>query len=102
MLYVGFNFALTPVFRTVTTGKLSGVAAATSIVFINTMAHFVGPGLPPVPGKIKDATDSYHYGLLIVAIALVIGGAILVSRPTRVIPQNIKTMLPAVHNEGDW
>lgn len=92
VLCVGFNFALTPVFWAVTTEKLAGVAAAASIAFINTIANFVGLGLPPVLGKIKDATDSYHYGLLIVAIALIIGGVvgILVSRPARNIPQGIK------------
>lgn len=92
VLCVGFNFALTPVFWAVTTEKLAGVAAAASIAFINTIANFVGLGLPPVLGKIKDATNSYHYGLLIVAIALVIGGVvgILVSRPVRDIPQDIK------------
>ncbi|ARU92735.1 MFS transporter [Tatumella citrea] len=92
VLCVGFNFALTPVFWAVTTEKLAGVAAAASIAFINTIANFVGLGLPPVLGKIKDATNSYHYGLLIVDIALVIGGVvgILVSRPVRDIPQDIK------------
>ena len=54
----------------------AGVAAAASIAFINTIANFVGLGLPPVLGKIKDVTHSYHYGLLIVAIALVLGGII--------------------------
>ncbi|MFA1645675.1 MAG: MFS transporter, partial [Enterobacteriaceae bacterium] len=51
--------------------------------FINTIANFVGLGLPPVLGKIKDLTNSYHYGLLIVAIALILGGiiGIAVSRP---------------------
>lgn len=73
VLTVGFNFALTPVFWAVTTEKLAGVAAAASIAFINTIANFVGLGLPPVLGKIKDVTHSYHYGLLIVAIALVLG-----------------------------
>lgn len=76
VLTVGFNFALTPVFWAVTTEKLAGVAAAASIAFINTIANFVGLGLPPVLGKIKDVTHSYHYGLLIVAIALVLGGII--------------------------
>ena len=76
VLTVGFNFALTPVFCAVTTEKLAGVAAAASIAFINTIANFVGLGLPPVLGKIKDVTHSYHYGLLIVAIALVLGGII--------------------------
>ena len=76
VLTVGFNFALTPVFWAVTTEKLAGVAAAASFAFINTIANFVGLGLPPVLGKIKDVTHSYHYGLLIVAIALVLGGII--------------------------
>lgn len=84
VLTVGFNFALTPIFWAVTTEKLAGVAAAASIAFINTVANFVGLGLPPVLGKIKDMTNSYHYGLLIVAVALIIGGVvgILVSRPS--------------------
>ncbi|WP_110877466.1 MFS transporter [Franconibacter helveticus] len=85
VLTVGFNFALTPIFWAVTTEKLAGVAAAASIAFINTVANFVGLGLPPILGKIKDMTNSYHYGLLIVAVALIIGGVIgiLVSRPPR-------------------
>ncbi|GLR07491.1 MFS transporter [Mixta theicola] len=85
VLTVGFNFALTPIFWAVTTEKLAGVAAAASIAFINTVANFVGLGLPPILGKIKDMTNSYHYGLLIVAVALILGGVIgvLVSRPAR-------------------
>ncbi|WP_158782430.1 MFS transporter [Pantoea sp. BAV 3049] len=85
VLTVGFNFALTPVFWAVTTEKLAGVAAAASIAFINTVANFVGLGLPPVLGKIKDMTNSYHSGLLIVAVALIAGGiiGILISRPPR-------------------
>ncbi|MGX6476994.1 MFS transporter [Klebsiella grimontii] len=54
VLTVGFNFALTPVFWAVTTEKLAGVAAAASIAFINTIANFVGLGLPPVLGKIDQ------------------------------------------------
>ncbi|MGB9095380.1 MFS transporter [Erwinia sp.] len=85
VLTVGFNFALTPIFWAVTTEKLAGVAAAASIAFINTVANFVGLGLPPILGKIKDMTNSYHYGLLIVAVALILGGVIgiLISRPSR-------------------
>ncbi|MEH5879761.1 MFS transporter [Klebsiella variicola] len=82
VLTVGFNFALTPVFWAVTTEKLAGVAAAASIAFINTIANIVGLGLPPLLGKIKDLTNSYHSGLLIVAVALALGGiiGIIVSR----------------------
>lgn len=99
VLCVGSNFALTPVFWAVTTEKLAGVTAAASIAFINTVANFVGLGLPPVLGKIKDATDSYHLGLLIVAIALIIGGliGIWVSRPTRVQHSSIKNSLTRDH-----
>ncbi len=83
VLTVGFNFALTPIFWAVTTEKLAGVAAAASIAFINTVANFVGLGLPPVLGKLKDMTHSYHSGLLVVAVALIVGGVIgiIVSRP---------------------
>lgn len=85
VMTIGFNFALTPIFWAVTTEKLAGVAAAASIAFINTVANFVGLGLPPILGKIKDVTHSYHYGLLIVALALIIGGVlgIIVSRPKK-------------------
>ncbi|NDL64705.1 MFS transporter [Acerihabitans arboris] len=76
VLTVGFNFALTPIFWAVTTEKLTGVAAAASIAFINAIANFAGLGLPPLLGKIKDMTNSYHYGLLIIAVALVIGGVV--------------------------
>ena len=88
VLTVGFNFALTPVFWAVTTQRIAGVAAAASIAFINTVANFVGLGLPPVLGKIKDITNSYHNGLLIVASALIVGGiiGIVVSRPDRRVP----------------
>lgn len=85
ILTVGLNFALTPVFWAVTTEKLAGVAAAASIAFINTIANFVGLGLPPVLGRIKDLTNSYHSGLMIVAAALVLGGilGVIVARPGR-------------------
>lgn len=83
VLTVGFNFALTPIFWAVTTEKLAGVAAAASIAFINTVANFVGLGLPPLLGKLKDMTHSYHSGLLVVSVALIAGGVIgiIVSRP---------------------
>ena len=96
VLTVGFNFALTPIFWAVTTEKLAGVAAAASIAFINTIANFVGLGLPPILGKIKDMTNSYHYGLLIVAVALILGGVIgiIVSRPSRDTLKSIPNQMP--------
>lgn len=38
------------------------------------MANIAGLGFPPIMDRIKDATHSYHDGLLIVAGALVLGG----------------------------
>lgn len=86
VLTVGCNFALAPIFWAVTTEKISGMAAAASIAFINTIANFAGLGLPPLFGKIKDLTDSYDYGLLIVACALILGGCmgLIVARPGRI------------------
>lgn len=74
VLAVGLNWASTPVFWAATTDQMSGLAAAAGIALINAMAQFAGMGLPPVVGRIKDATGSYDAGILLIAAALVIGG----------------------------
>ncbi|MNL15469.1 putative tartrate transporter [compost metagenome] len=61
-------------FWATTTEYLSGPAAAVSIALINSIANIAGLGLPPVMGWIKDATHSYDYALLLVAVALLAGG----------------------------
>jgi len=73
---VGLNWAATPVFWATTTEYLSGPAAAVSIALINSIANIAGLGLPPVMGWIKDATQSYDYALLLVAVALLAGGVL--------------------------
>lgn len=85
ILAVGLTFALTPVFWAVTTEKIVGVAAAASIAVINTVAQFAGLGLPPVLGAIKDSTGNYNGGLLLIAVALIVGGVLgrLVTRNHR-------------------
>ncbi|AFJ47842.1 MFS transporter [Shimwellia blattae] len=97
---VGCNFALAPVFWAVTTEKISGLAAAASIAFINTIANFAGLGLPPVFGRIKDMTGDYNYGLLMVAFALLLGGilGILVARPG---PSAASTTTPSGEQQHD-
>jgi MFS family permease len=74
VLMVGLNWAITPVFWAVTTETISGVAGAASIALINAVANIAGLGFPPIMGRIKDATNSYNDGLLIVAAALILGG----------------------------
>lgn len=78
-LAVGLVFALTPVFWATTTERLSGITSAAAIALINTLANGVGLGLPPLLGQIKDATQSYDYGLMVVAGALLLGGVICVA-----------------------
>ena len=74
VLAVGLNWASTPVFWAATTDQLSGMAAAAGIALINAMAQFAGMGLPPLVGRIKDATGSYDAGILLIAAALAVGG----------------------------
>ena len=56
--------------------NLSGTAAAVSIALINGIANICGVALPPLMGYIKDTTNTYDYALLLVAAALVSGGAV--------------------------
>jgi len=76
VLMVGLNWAITPVFWAVTTETVSGVAGAASVALINAVANIAGLAFPPVMGRIKDATNSYNDGLLIVAAALILGGVL--------------------------
>ena len=73
---IALNWAIIPIFWAVTTETVSGVAAAASIALINAVANIVGLALPPVIGRIKDMTSSYDAALIMVAIALVLGGII--------------------------
>ena len=73
---IAFSWAATPVFWAVTTEYLSGTAAAVSIALINGIANICGVALPPLMGYIKDTTNTYDYALLLVATALLCGGAL--------------------------
>ncbi|OXH94649.1 hypothetical protein CA830_00365 [Burkholderia multivorans] len=76
VLAVGFNWAATPVFWAVATEYVSGLTAAASIALINAVANIAGLALPPVMGRIKDVTHSYDLALLLVAVALLVGGVL--------------------------
>ena len=73
---IALSWAATPVFWAVTTEYLSGTAAAVSIGLINGVANICGVALPPLMGFIKDSTNTYDYALLLVAAALLCGGAL--------------------------
>jgi MFS family permease len=73
---IALSWSATPVFWAVTTEYLSGTAAAVSIGLINGVANICGVALPPLMGFIKDTTNTYDYALLLVAAALLCGGAL--------------------------
>jgi ACS family tartrate transporter-like MFS transporter len=73
---IALNWSATPVFWSVTTEYLSGAAGAVSIALINAIANICGVALPPVMGFIKDTTNTYDYALLLVAVALALGGVL--------------------------
>jgi MFS family permease len=74
VLSVGLNWASTPVFWAVTTERVGGLVGAAAIALINAVANIAGLGLPPIMGRIRDATGTYQAALVMVAVALVIGG----------------------------
>jgi ACS family tartrate transporter-like MFS transporter len=101
VIAVGLNWAATPVFWATTTEYLSGAAAAASIALINSIANIAGLGLPPVMGWIKDATQSYDSALLMVAVALFVGGLLglyLARAPSKEAPsttaENVELRVP--------
>ena len=77
VLTVALNWAATPIFWAVTTEYLAGgAAAAAAIALINAIANLAGVGLPPLMGHLKDQSGSYTSGLLLVSVALLLGGVL--------------------------
>jgi len=74
VISVGLNWASTPVFWAVATERVGGLAGAAAIALINAVANLAGIGLPPIMGRLRDATGSYHIALVMLAVALIAGG----------------------------
>ncbi|MEH2456294.1 MFS transporter [Nostoc sp.] len=70
---LGIWGALGP-FWALPTGFLSGTAAAGSLALINSVGNLGGFVAPYVIGLIKDATNSFTGGLLVMAAGLLVGG----------------------------
>ncbi|MEH1831442.1 MAG: MFS transporter [Nostoc sp.] len=70
---LGIWGALGP-FWTLPTGFLSGTAAAGSLALINSVGNLGGFVAPYIIGLIKDATNSFTGGLLVMAAGLLVGG----------------------------
>jgi ACS family tartrate transporter-like MFS transporter len=74
-------FAVLPVFWTLPTAFLSGPAAAAGIAAINSIGNLSGFAGPFAMGRIKDATGSFNYGLLLIAGFVVIAMVIVLVLP---------------------
>eukprot|EP01037_Dinobryon_pediforme_P016973 gene16973-17160_t len=74
-------FAVLPVFWTLPTAFLSGPAAAAGIAVINSIGNLSGFAGPFAMGRIKDATGSFNYGLLLIAGFVVLAMLIVMALP---------------------
>lgn len=58
---------------------LGGAAAAAGIALINSVGNLAGFVSPFIVGWIKDATGSTNNGLYVIAVSLIVGGAIVLA-----------------------
>ncbi len=77
---LGIWGALGP-FWALPTAFLSGTAAAGSLALINSVGNLGGFVAPYVIGLVKDATNSFTGGLLVMAAALLVGGILTLLVP---------------------
>jgi nitrate/nitrite transporter NarK len=58
---------------------LGGAAAAAGIALINSVGNLAGFASPFIVGWIKEATGSTNNGLYVIAVSLLVGGAIVLA-----------------------
>jgi MFS family permease len=74
-----------PLFWSLPTAILRGTAAAAGIAAINSFGNLGGFVSPYVVGWLKDATHSTALGMYVLSIVLVIGAALIISIPARMV-----------------
>jgi D-galactonate transporter len=72
-------------FWSLPTAFLGGVSAAAGIAAINSVGNLAGFVSPYIVGWLKDLTQSTEAGMYAVSIVLVIGAAVIVSIPARLV-----------------
>ncbi|CAN7419778.1 MFS transporter [Pseudoduganella sp. LjRoot289] len=77
--------ASAPLFWSLPTSFLNGVAAAAGIAAINSVGNLAGFASPYLIGVIKDATQSTDIALYVLAGVLVSGAALVLSVPARLV-----------------
>lgn len=78
-------YSTLPTFWTLPTAMLSGTAAAGGIALINSVGNLGGYLGPSLVGYLKDKTQNYTYGLLVLAAFVALSGVV-----TLVVGQNSK------------
>ena len=81
---IGLYSAL-PLFWSLPTAYLSGVAAAAGIAFINSLANISGFVGPYLIGWVKQTTGSTDAAILVLAAACAVGVALTFSLPTKLV-----------------
>ena len=71
-------FSALPVFWTVPTQFLTGMAAAAGIALINTFGNIAGFLAPYVTGWVKDATGDYKASMFIVSGVMLLSGVLMI------------------------
>jgi len=69
-------YSTLPSFWTLPTAMLSGTAAAGGIALINSVGNLGGYLGPSLVGYLKDKTQNYTYGLLVLAAFIAVSGAL--------------------------
>jgi D-galactonate transporter len=74
-----------PLFWSLPTACLGGVAAAAGIALINSLGNLAGFVSPFLIGLIKDATQSTDAGMYMLAVSLLVGALLTLSIPAKLV-----------------
>ncbi|MDQ1077953.1 MFS transporter [Pseudoroseomonas cervicalis] len=77
--------ACAPLFWSLPTAFLTGAAAASGIAVINSVANLAGFASPYMIGVVRDLTQSTELGMYVLAGFLVLGAALVLSVPGRLV-----------------
>ena len=77
-----------PLFWSLPTAFLGGVAAAAGIALINSLGNLAGFVSPYLVGWLKDTTHSTNIGMLALAASLVLGAALTLSVPATLVNES--------------
>ena len=74
-----------PLFWSLPTAFLGGSGAAAGLALINSIGSLAGFVSPYLVGFIKDATGSTNIGVVVIAVAVLLGGCLVLALPPRLV-----------------